>query len=117
MPIIGMHAIMYSRQADAIREFLRDTLGWSSVDAGRGWLIFAAPPTEVAVHPTDGPAHHDLYLMCVNLEATIAELSAKGVSAGPITTQSWGRLTTLQLPSGEPLGLYEPHHPLAIPVD
>jgi hypothetical protein len=54
MSIIGMHAIMYSRQAEAVREFLRETLGWSSVDAGRGWLIFAAPPTEMAVHPTDG---------------------------------------------------------------
>ena len=117
MPIIGMHAIMYSRQADATRQFLRDVLGWSSVDAGRGWLIFAAPPAEVAVHPTDDQPHHEFYLMCTDLEATLVELAEKGVRAGPITAQSWGRLTTIQMPGGESLGLYEPRHPLAIPVD
>lgn len=114
MSIIGMHAIMYSTQAEATRQFLRDTLGWSSVDAGRGWLIFTAPPAEVAVHPTDGPPHHELYLMCSDLESTLAELAAKGVSTGPISAQPWGRLTTIQLPGGESLGLYEPRHPLAI---
>jgi hypothetical protein len=115
MSIIGMHAIMYSRQAEAVREFLRETLGWSSVDAGRGWLIFAAPPTEMAVHPTDGAPHHELFLMCTDLEATLADLTARGVGAGPIAAQPWGRVTTIQLPGGEQLGLYEPRHPLAIP--
>lgn len=117
MPIIGMHAIIYSTQAEAARQFLRDALGWSSVDAGRGWLIFTAPPSEIAVHPTDGPPHHQFYLMCSGLETTLAELSAKGVRAGPITAQSWGRVTAIELPGGETLGLYEPRHPLAIRVD
>jgi hypothetical protein len=116
MPIMGMHVIMYSKKADAVRQFLRETLAWSSVDAGRGWLVFAAPPTEVAVHPTDGAPQHELYLMCTNLEETLSELAAKGVEAGPVQAQSWGRVTTIQLPSGEPLGLYEPRHPLAISV-
>ena len=117
MPIIGMHVIMYSKQAEVAREFLRDALAWPAVDAGGGWLIFRAAPTEIAVHPTDGPPYQELYLMCTDLDATLAELATKGVHAGPITTQSWGRLTTIQLPNGEPLGLYEPHHPLAIRVE
>ena len=84
------------------------------MDAGRGWLIFAAPPTEVAVHPTDGSPSHELYLMCTYLDGTIKELAAKGVEAGPPQTQAWGRITTIRLPGGEGLGLYEPRHPLAI---
>jgi hypothetical protein len=117
MPIVGMHAIIYSTRAEATRQFLRDALGWSAVDAGRGWLIFTAPPSEVAVHPTDGPPHHELYLMCSDLETTLGQLSQKGVSAGPITMQSWGRVTTIQLPGGEAIGLYEPRHPLAIRIE
>jgi catechol 2,3-dioxygenase-like lactoylglutathione lyase family enzyme len=115
MAIFGMHAIMYSREAEATRRFLRDVLGLASVDAGRGWLIFAAPPTELAVHPSEsGDARHELYLMCDDLDATIAELQRKGVNTGAVQEQPWGRLTHLLLPGGEELGLYQPKHPMAI---
>jgi hypothetical protein len=112
--IIGMHTIIYSGAAESDRAFLRDVLGFRSVDAGHGWLIFAAPPAEIAVHPTEGAGYHEFYLMCDDLESTVAALRAKGVEVGPIQEQSWGRLTRISLPSGEALGLYEPRHPVAI---
>ena len=76
--INGMHAIVFSPEAEKVRDFFADVLGLSSVDAGGGWLIFALPPAELAVHPADGEAGHQLYLMCDDIEATLAELSAKG---------------------------------------
>jgi catechol 2,3-dioxygenase-like lactoylglutathione lyase family enzyme len=114
MAIIGMHALMYSKQDEATRAFFRDVLGFPSVDAGHGWLIFAAPPTELAIHPAEGKEYHELYLMCDNLEATIADLQRKGVTTRGIQEQPWGRVTQIPLPSGEELGLYEPRHPMAI---
>jgi hypothetical protein len=112
--ITGAHTIIYSQAADEVRDFLRDVLGFSSVDAGGGWLIFALPPAEVAVHPTEGESSHELYLMCDDIDATIAELTGKGVECQPITEQRWGRLTSLTLPGGSSLGLYQPAHPTAI---
>jgi len=112
--ITGTHAIIYSDAADEVRAFLRDVLGFRSVDAGGGWLVFALPPAELAVHPTDGDARHELYLMCDDIDATIAELTAIGVPVKPITEQRWGRLTSLTLPGGSELGLYEPRHPTAV---
>ena len=117
MAIIGLHAIMYSKKAEATRQFVNDVLGWSSVDAGRGWLIFEAPPAEVAVQPAETEEYHELYLMCDDIEKTIADLKAKGVKTKPITDQPWGRLTQIVLPSGDELGLYEPKHPMAIRRD
>ena|SRR5213592_4320835 len=114
MAIIGLHAILYSKKADETRAFVKDVLGWSSVDAGRGWLIFAAPPAEIAVHPADADEFHELYLMCDDIEGTIAELAAKGVTTTGIAEQPWGRLTHIVLPSGDRLGLYQPKHPTAI---
>ena len=114
MAIIGLHAILYSKKADETRAFFRDVLNLPSVDAGRGWLIFEAPPAEMAVHPTDDEEFHELYLMCDDVHATIAELKAKGVATGPVNEQPWGKLTSITLPGGEKLGLYEPKHPLAI---
>jgi catechol 2,3-dioxygenase-like lactoylglutathione lyase family enzyme len=114
MPIIGLHAIMYSKKAEATRAFLKDVLGFPSVDAGRGWLIFQAPPAEVAVHPSEGDEYHELYLMCDDIEKTIADLKAKGVTTKGISDQPWGRLTHIVLPSGDELGLYQPTHPMAI---
>jgi catechol 2,3-dioxygenase-like lactoylglutathione lyase family enzyme len=112
--ITGAHAIIYSTDADADRAFLRDLLGTTTVDAGGGWLILALPPAEVAVHPTDGPPRHELYLLCDDIEATHAALVARGVVVeGGISDQGWGRLITLRLPSGGPLGVYEPRHPVA----
>jgi|SRR6476646_5612870 len=114
MSIIGMHALIYSNRADETRRFFSDVLGLRSVDVGRGWLIFAAPPTELAVHPAESSEHHELYLMCDNIERTIAELRQKGVETGPIQDQPWGRVTHVQLPGGRELGMYEPRHPTAI---
>jgi catechol 2,3-dioxygenase-like lactoylglutathione lyase family enzyme len=111
--ITGAHVIVYSRDADADRAFLRDVLEYPHVDAGGGWLIFKLPPAEVAVHPVEGAGSHELYLMCDNLNATIERLAAKGVSCGPVSDQRWGLLTSIRLPGGGELGLYEPRHPLA----
>ena len=109
--ISGVHAIMFSPAADAVRAFFRDTLGLSFVDAGDGWLIFALPPAELAVHPAD-TQRHEIYLLCDNLDATVAALEAKGVRlAQPITEQTWGRLTAIALPDGSEIGLYQPTHP------
>ena len=112
--ITGAHTVIYSESAEEVRAFLRDVLGFSSVDAGGGWLVFALPPAELAVHPSDGDSSHELYLMCDDLDATMAELSAKGVKFQPVTEQRWGRLTSLILPDGARLGLYEPSHATAI---
>ena len=113
--ITGVHAIVYTQDAEADRAFMRDVLGFPSVDAGGGWLIFALPPAELAAHPTEGAPHHELYLMCDDVEATVAELEAKGVElTGPVTDQGFGRLTSIRLPGGGELGLYEPRHPTPI---
>jgi hypothetical protein len=110
--VTGVHAIVYSKDAAATRDFFADTLGLDSVDAGGGWLIFALPPAELACHPTDGEPRHELYLMCDDLHATLTELEAKGVERGEeISEQRWGLTTSLRLPGGGVLGLYEPHHP------
>jgi len=112
--ITGSHVILYSRDAAADRAFLRDVLGTAHVDAGDGWLIVKLPPAEVAVHPTDGPEHHELYLMCDDVDATVEKLQAAGATiTAPVTDQGWGRLTSIRLPGGGELGLYEPRHPTA----
>lgn len=108
--IVGAHVIVYSRDAEADRAFIREVLGFDSVDAGGGWLIFALPPAEVAVHPDDAGDRHELFLMCDDIEATASRL---GISE-PITEVRWGRLTHIDLPSGARLGLYQPKHPTAI---
>ena len=109
--ITGAHIIVYSRDAAADRAFFRDVLEYPHVDAGGGWLIFKLPPAEVAVHPVEGDGSHELYLMCVN--ATVDQLAVKGVTCGPVTDQGWGLLTSIGLPGGGQLGLYEPRHPKA----
>jgi catechol 2,3-dioxygenase-like lactoylglutathione lyase family enzyme len=111
--ISGVHAILYSKDADRLRSFFRDVLGFPAVDAGHGWLIFALPPGEMGVHPTgDGEeARHELYLMCDNVEATIASLAARGVSCTPVVDEGWGLATSVSLPDGGTIGLYQPRHP------
>ncbi len=110
--ITGAHAIVYSNDADGVREFFRDVLELPSVDAGQGWLIFALPPAEVAAHPTDGAGFHELFLMCDDIHATVSELEGKGVEfIRPITDERWGSVTAIRLPGGGELGLYEPKHP------
>jgi len=113
--ITGAHCILYSSDPEADRLFLRDVLHLSHVDAGDGWLIFALPPAEVAMHPCDeGGEHHELYLMCDDVEATIAALNPKGVTALPVVDRGWGLVTRLTLPGGDKVGLYQPKHPTAL---
>jgi catechol 2,3-dioxygenase-like lactoylglutathione lyase family enzyme len=110
--ITGLHAIMFSPEAEKVRAFFRDVLGLPSVDAGQGWLIFAMPPAELAVHPADGEARHELYLMCDDIQATLAELRDKGAEATrDVTDQGWGLLAAIGLPDGSQLPIYEPRHP------
>jgi catechol 2,3-dioxygenase-like lactoylglutathione lyase family enzyme len=111
--ITGAHAILYSRDADADRAFLRDVLGLRGVDAGGGWLIFALPPSEVAVHPAEGSDRHELYLMVDDVAALVRALKRRRVRCSPVTDQRWGLLTTVTLPGGGELGIYEPRHPRA----
>jgi predicted enzyme related to lactoylglutathione lyase len=112
--ITGAHVILYTQDAEADRAFIRDVLGFASVDAGEGWLIFKLPPSEVAVHPAGGAPTHELYLMCDDIEKALAELAAKGAEISqPPSDRGWGRLASIKLPSGADLSLYEPRHPLA----
>lgn len=112
--ITGAHTIMFATDADAARGFLRDVLGLSNVDAGGGWLIFKSPPAELAVHPTEESPKHELYLMCDDLEKTMAELRTKGVEfTSEVSDEGWGLLTSLDVPGAGSLGLYEPRHPTA----
>jgi catechol 2,3-dioxygenase-like lactoylglutathione lyase family enzyme len=109
--ISGVHAIVFSPAAEVVRAFFRDTLGLPYVDAGEGWLIFALPPAELAVHPAD-ESRQEIYLLCDDLDATVAELATKGMGlARPICEQAWGRLTAIALPGGTEIALYQPTHP------
>jgi catechol 2,3-dioxygenase-like lactoylglutathione lyase family enzyme len=110
--ITGAHAVIFSEDAEALRTFFRDVLGFPSVDAGGGWLIFALPPAEVAAHPAEEGGRHELYLMCDDVRGTVEELESKGVElARAIEDQGFGLVTSLKLPGGGELGLYEPRHP------
>jgi catechol 2,3-dioxygenase-like lactoylglutathione lyase family enzyme len=116
--ITGVHAIIFTPDAEADRAFFRDVLGLASVDAGGGWLIFALPPTELAAHPTDEDAHHELYLMCEDVRAAVEELRGKGVEfTMEISDEGFGLMTALRLPSGGELALYEPRHPSPLSAD
>jgi len=123
MAITGAHVLLYSSEPEALRAMLRDVLGWKHVDAGGGWLIFALPPAELAVHPADGPTdesggRHQLTLMCDDISATSRELRAKGIEVrGEPEDEGWGIVVTLVLPGGVEVLLYEPRHPVAIGED
>jgi catechol 2,3-dioxygenase-like lactoylglutathione lyase family enzyme len=112
--IKGAHTIIYSKDAEADRAFFRDVLGLSSVDAGRGWLIFALPSSEAAFHPAEQNDKHELYFMCDDVTAEIAALEKKGVVCSPVHEERWGSLTSIPLPGGGSIGLYQPKHPTAI---
>ena len=122
--IHGAHVLLYSTDPEADRAFFRNVLNFPSVDAGGGWLIFGLPPAEAAFHPVDqshAQAHAGhglleavLYLMCDDLDATLRDLTAKKVAHTEIATERWGRKTTIKLPSGAELGLYQPSHPTAL---
>jgi len=112
--ISGAHVIVYSKDAEADRAFFQDVLGFPSVDAGRGWLIFALPPAEAAFHPADENGRHELYLMCDDLKAEMAALAKKGVACSDVQEARWGSITTIRLPGGGDVGLYQPKHPTAL---
>lgn len=112
--ITGVHAIVFSPEAEKVRAFFADVLELPSVDAGGGWLIFALPPAELAVHPADGATRHELYLMCDDIQATLADLRGKGVEvAQDVSDQGWGLLASVRLPDGSEFPLYQPRHPIA----
>jgi catechol 2,3-dioxygenase-like lactoylglutathione lyase family enzyme len=112
--INGSHVILFSNDADADRRFFAEVLRLPNVDAGGGWLIFELPPAELAMHPAEGPASHELYFMCDDVDATITELRALGVEfTQEITEERWGRLTRFRLPGGSEVGMYETRHPRA----
>ena len=112
--INAVHTVIYARDAEKARAFFRDTLNLPSIDAGGGWLIFALPPGELGIHPAasaEGEKHHQLYLMCDDIEATVAELKAKGVEfTSGIINPGWGLLTSLSIPGGGEISLYQPRH-------
>ena len=108
--IHGAHVIISSTDADADRAFFRDVLRYPSVDAGHGWLIFALPPAEVAVHPSEKNDVHELFLMCDDLQALIAGMQDRKVECSPIDEQRWGSITRITLPGGGKLGIYQPRH-------
>jgi len=111
--ITGVHAIVFSPQADAVRAFCRDVLELDSVDAGGGWLIFALPPAELAVHPAEEGGRTELYLMTDDVHGTLAKLRERGVTVtSEPNEQSWGLLAAIDVPGAGPLGLYQPRHPV-----
>ena len=112
--IFGAHVIVSSRDANADRAFLQEVLGLSSVDAGHGWLIFALPPAEVAVHPAEETGGHELYFMCDDLKAEISALGNKGIHCSEVQEARWGSITHVRLPGGGDVCLYQPKHPLAL---
>jgi catechol 2,3-dioxygenase-like lactoylglutathione lyase family enzyme len=109
--ISGTHFVVYSKDPEADRAFFRNVLGFDSVDAGHGWLIFALPPAEAAFHPSDAIGGHQLYFMCDDLSAEIISLAEKGVRCSDVQEARWGSTTRMRLPSGAELGLYQPKHP------
>jgi hypothetical protein len=111
MAITGFHALLYSSEPEALRELLKDAFGFRSIDVAKGWFVFAMPPTDMGVHPGDRPVH-EVSFQCDDIAATVAELSAKGVSfKGEPEEQGWGIATTMVLPGGVEVMLYQPKHP------
>jgi catechol 2,3-dioxygenase-like lactoylglutathione lyase family enzyme len=112
--IFGAHIVLYSKDADADRAFFSDILGLKSVDAGRGWLIFALPPAEAAFHPAEEGGTHELFFMCDDLQAEMAGLAKKKVQFSQIQEARWGSIVKMRLPGGGNLSLYQPRHALAL---
>jgi len=121
--ITGAHFLFYSKNPEADRTFFRDVLGFCSIDVGEGWLIFAMPPAEAGIHPLEGESSHRqaeqgllgavLYLMCDDLQASMAALQQKNIQCSEVEQAGWGKVTTIPMPSGGKIGLYEPRHPAA----
>ena len=111
--IFGSHVVISSKDPDADRAFFRDVLGFESVDAGRGWLIFGLPPAEAAIHPSEASETHELYFLCDDLKAEIASLAKKNVECSEVQEARWGLITKMRLPGGGQVGIYQPKHALA----
>ena len=109
--INGAHVVVYTKDAEADRAFFRDILGFTSVDAGHGWLIFGLPAAEAAFHPAETNDRHELYLMCDDLKTEMEGLRAMGIDCGGVVDARWGAITKIRLPGGGEIGLYEPKHP------
>jgi hypothetical protein len=108
--IKGIHAIFYTQHSKEMYDFLKDVLDLHHVDAGNGRLFFAAPPTELAVHETEGDPEQELWLICDDIAATTGQLEKKGIKTTPVTDRGWGLVSTVELPGGDKLGIYEPKH-------
>ena len=108
--INGAHVIVYSKDSEADRAFLRDVLGLPHVDVGHGWLIFGLPPAEIAMHPAETGGSHELFFMCENVETFVRQMTAKGVACAAVEDAGWGRLTKITLPGGGEVGVYQPRH-------
>jgi hypothetical protein len=111
--IVGAHLVVFSEDTDADRAFFRDVFGWNMVDAGGGWLIFALPPAEAAVHPADR-SDIELYLMSTDLAADMRTLESRGIRLSDVEVARWGSVTRFRLPGGAQVGLYQPTHPSPI---
>jgi hypothetical protein len=108
--ITGAHSIIYSKNAEADRTFFKDVLKFPHVDVGHGWLIFALPPSEVAVHPAENNGTHEFYLICDDVREVIASLKDKKIVCSPIHEERWGSIIHVTLPGGGKLGIYQPKH-------
>jgi hypothetical protein len=108
--IIGAHSILYSKNPEADREFLRDVLELPHVDVGEGWLIFGLPPAEVAIHPSNKNNVHELYLLCDDVERFVEAMRQREITCGPVQNRGWGLITMLSLPGGGELGVYQARH-------
>lgn len=109
--INGAHAILYSKDADADRDFMRDVLGFPSVDGGDGFLIFGLPKAELGIHPAETGGSHELFLTCDDIEAFRRRMTGRNVPVSDVSDEGWGLLVSVTLPSGHSLGVYEPRHP------
>ena len=117
MAVIGAHVLLYSSAPDQLRAVFRDVFNWKHVDAGDGWLIFALPPSELGVHPAEGPIRHQFSLMCDDIGATVSDLRAKGIAVlGEPQDEGWGISVMLDLPGGVEVQLYEPRHAVAAAI-
>jgi catechol 2,3-dioxygenase-like lactoylglutathione lyase family enzyme len=112
--IFGAHVVLYSKNAEADRAFFRDVLGFKSVDAGHGWLIFALPPAEAAFHPAETNGPHELFFMCDDLAAEMSSLAKKNVAFSEIQEARWGSIVKMKLPGGGEVSLYQPRHAVAL---
>ena len=108
--ISAVHTVIFSKDAEADRKFFKEVLKFDHVDVGGGWLIFALPPTELAVHPDQAGNKHEIYLMCESIEQFISQMQSSGVECSDIQDEGWGLLTAITLPGGSELGVYEPKH-------